>query len=782
HKSEKLPISQIFGLQEEIAKVTTNFKGYHTSLAALQTAYPQALNKKDFFAWVGSPYPGTVYKVFANGGAWTDTGEVPTQQEIDLAEYAKKDELDTVSDNLDTTTGNLDSLDKKLYQKGGDIDVFSLDKTATSASTMGALVGYYMNQTAIRGKNIKAVTFMISKAGDMDIVICSNINTTSSTSRVLKNVNVVVGFNSIPIDYILGENESIGFGSPTSTAVHLYIKDIPNPVGGGFYYKDADGKWQSFQHNLNYGIIIETGEINGDIPTINGRIDALQSLFTKTTPNSLDLTSVNYPKKSNDAYYVNIVSAGSERTVLGIEFLATYSGTLKVVKHTEVTNEVEVIWTGVVSASSSIQRLALDTVLKKGERIGTSGVLNFRDSAPAIGFISNAVVGSDEWTTYAGYEIAYRVIQIESQGTAASADESKEVVLYETDFKTMSGFSVSGTWNNATPAAAGAYLTLEKVYNVDDRRMRLTVGMKSNTFIKIPCAWNGLNAGTGASCFGVDFASKRIIIYAAGNGSDDQVYSTGYTNNVLKFADIPDAMIGEREYIIEVRKFINNHILTLFDKLTGESVSVEHDGWGAGCQHEKYLILYQSGGAFTLKNMVVLSVNRPDLVIVGDSITDGAFVIPRSQRYGDILRDAHPERKIVISARSGGRISDVLGKFASEYNIYKPRKMSVLIGANGGNTAENLKQLKAACDAIGCQLYLHYNTCEGDNSNIAVNAIIESLGYSEGCRLDIATALNNDPSKSVNPALYVSDKLHPNAEGNVRMAQRFDIDAPSIFS
>lgn len=90
HKSEKLPIEQILGLKEEIDKVTTKFKGYHTNLVKLQTEYPQADNKKDFFAWVGTPYPGTVYKVYTDGGAWTDTGEVPTQQEIDLTEYAKQ--------------------------------------------------------------------------------------------------------------------------------------------------------------------------------------------------------------------------------------------------------------------------------------------------------------------------------------------------------------------------------------------------------------------------------------------------------------------------------------------------------------------------------------------------------------------------------------------------------------------------------------------------------------------------------------------------------------------
>lgn len=98
HKSEKLPISQIFGLQEEIAKVTTKFKGYYSTLADLQIAYPQILNKKDFYAFVGSPYPGTVWKVKVDGGAWTDTGEVPSQEQIDLTEYAKKTEVEVKAD------------------------------------------------------------------------------------------------------------------------------------------------------------------------------------------------------------------------------------------------------------------------------------------------------------------------------------------------------------------------------------------------------------------------------------------------------------------------------------------------------------------------------------------------------------------------------------------------------------------------------------------------------------------------------------------------------------
>lgn len=106
HKSEKLPQTAIYGLTDDLndkaskndlANATTKFKGYHTSQDLLQAEYPQASNKKDFYAWVGTPYPGTVYKVYADGGAWTNTGEVPTQQEIDLAEYVKKQTIYNVS-------------------------------------------------------------------------------------------------------------------------------------------------------------------------------------------------------------------------------------------------------------------------------------------------------------------------------------------------------------------------------------------------------------------------------------------------------------------------------------------------------------------------------------------------------------------------------------------------------------------------------------------------------------------------------------------------------------
>lgn len=67
---------------------TTKFKGYFTSLTALNTQFPSP-NDGDT-AWVGTTYPGTVYDVA--DGEWHDTTVSPDVPAADLSEYVSKDE------------------------------------------------------------------------------------------------------------------------------------------------------------------------------------------------------------------------------------------------------------------------------------------------------------------------------------------------------------------------------------------------------------------------------------------------------------------------------------------------------------------------------------------------------------------------------------------------------------------------------------------------------------------------------------------------------------------
>lgn len=701
------------------------------------------------------------------------------------AQTAADNALTAADDAKQTAQTGIDGLEEKLYSTSGSGWLYAVDTTKTEEVSYLTVNKFFLgNQTLLRGFNITNLSFNISTAGTLSIYICTDINTTASSITLLKSVQVSTGVVTVPLNITLAENESIGFGSENSTAKWKYDKTVNNPIYGGMYYYSNNAWTFADKFNLNVGVGKVDDTKKGDIIRIDETLDALISSISGGTGLTHDLTIANYPSKSNvTSEFVNSLESSYKRKCTGVSFLSTFGGTVSFFKLNTKTGDVVELWAGSVPASNSMQKLGLEFSLEINELLGTRANINYRNAAPAIGMIAYTEA-TPSWEFYPNFELAYYAETLDKPNGSTS-DSAHRVTLFETGFASLNGFSKSGTWNitenGVTPTGTGAYLTLERVYNTDNRDLKIRTSLKSNSFIKIPCSYGGINAGTGASCFGIDFVSKKIIIYATGNGSDDQTHSTGYTTNILKSEIIPDSFIKDGDYIIEVGKRVNLHILTLRNALTGESVSVTHDGWGAGCQHEKYNFLHVSGGVPTIKYLSVSALNRPDLIFVGDSITDGAFVIPRSQRYGDILRSDNPELKVVISARSGGTINDVLGKFSSEYNIYRPKKMSVMIGTNGGNTVEKLNQLKAACDAIGCKLYLHHVTCASNNRQIAINEMIEGLNFGDSCRLDIATAKNYDPAQSLETSLFAGDGLHPNAAGNVKMAERFYIDTPDVF-
>lgn len=80
---------------EKVKSSTTKFKGYFTTETALKQAYPSP--KVGDTAFVGEPYPGTVYDVQSNG-AWHNTTKAPDADSVDLNDYATKEDLKDVED------------------------------------------------------------------------------------------------------------------------------------------------------------------------------------------------------------------------------------------------------------------------------------------------------------------------------------------------------------------------------------------------------------------------------------------------------------------------------------------------------------------------------------------------------------------------------------------------------------------------------------------------------------------------------------------------------------
>ena len=63
---------------EELIEKIINFKGYWSSVEELNDYYYTDLNKKGWYAWVGTPYPGEVYVVLNDATEWVNTGQVPS--------------------------------------------------------------------------------------------------------------------------------------------------------------------------------------------------------------------------------------------------------------------------------------------------------------------------------------------------------------------------------------------------------------------------------------------------------------------------------------------------------------------------------------------------------------------------------------------------------------------------------------------------------------------------------------------------------------------------------
>lgn len=424
---------------------------------------------------------------------------------------------------------------------------------------------------------------------------------------------------------------------------------------------------------------------------------------------------------------------------------------------------------------------------------GALGISNTSSETISLGITDGIVTYSQINRNYFLY---FRPVYKEERTTSGLlyvSDSRKYISLQDDDMTSSVQNWVSKNWtfseSGATPDTLGdtAYIRNKHIYHSDKRFMRTRIEMGVDTVLKIPVVMSDIKTGYGASCFCVDFSNKKLIIYKVGNGSDSQAQTSGYTNEILKESIIPENMIGNREYILELHKDNTKNRLILLDTLTAQRVEVEHDGWGAGRQNHFYAFYVASGHLPTIRRFQVYSLNRPDIVFAGDSITEGHGVADRTKRYADQYRRSHPEKKVVISALSGDSIEGIIRKFETEYNIYKPRILSVLIGANGGNNTGILRLLKQKCDNIGCKLILNRLTCQqSDDSHIAKNETIEYLNL-PGARFDIATAKDNyplvddsHPKPRYNPSLYQDAGLHPNGDGQTEMYKRFCIDLPEL--
>lgn len=114
---------------EKVKSATTKFKGYFISETGLKSKYPSP--KEGDTAWVGEPYPGTVYDVQTDG-QWHNTGKAPDTGSVELQDYAKKAEL------------------TELEGKVGGVGYVTCDTAAGTAAKVITVTGLTVLSTGIR--------------------------------------------------------------------------------------------------------------------------------------------------------------------------------------------------------------------------------------------------------------------------------------------------------------------------------------------------------------------------------------------------------------------------------------------------------------------------------------------------------------------------------------------------------------------------------------------------------------------------------------------------------
>lgn len=93
---KKAPLEELQALNKKLDDFTTNDRGIYATLADLKTDYPDnsEKNKAGFFAFVGASNPRRKYKINVDKGSWIDTGEDHNVADVDLADYATKENID----------------------------------------------------------------------------------------------------------------------------------------------------------------------------------------------------------------------------------------------------------------------------------------------------------------------------------------------------------------------------------------------------------------------------------------------------------------------------------------------------------------------------------------------------------------------------------------------------------------------------------------------------------------------------------------------------------------
>lgn len=190
--------------KDYIDNKTTKFKGYYPTVAELETSYPVANNEKDFYAFVGDNFPGIVYKVKVDKGAWVNTGVEADTTTVDLSTYTKTGGSKKSTQHIDEIKVNKEDI-KYLT----DLPIISNQKEIVIGDKFGHEPGnpfatIYMPYIKLDGL-IHNINFVCSKSGDARVLLYEEIN-----DKLILKKNILITAN-IGDNIVTIEEDFVGY-------------------------------------------------------------------------------------------------------------------------------------------------------------------------------------------------------------------------------------------------------------------------------------------------------------------------------------------------------------------------------------------------------------------------------------------------------------------------------------------------------------------------------------------------------------------------------------------
>lgn len=291
-----------------------------------------------------------------------------------------------------------------------------------------------------------------------------------------------------------------------------------------------------------------------------------------------------------------------------------------------------------------------------------------------------------------------------------------------------------------------------------------------------------LVTGYYGSCAVIDFANKKLYLLAP--SVFDASHAPDIANKVVE-VDLTNVNSLTFRYKIKIEKRNRNIVCSVTNYYTAEVIEAEClDTTNSGIAGSGYdmLKIAAVSGAVYLNGVVGVSKLNPDVLFIGDSVTDGRGIqLSDSWAYklGQYLTDSFS-----ICARSGGQIDQVIAFLDSWGDIIKPKMVIVAVGVNGGSTEAKYKTLYNKIKSINaipvfCTVYNAESTFTNINAEdwTNYNTWIKSLPCIH-IRFDLATSA--DPYAptwhSVNSEYTTLDGVHPDSQGSLVLYNRAIVD------